>query len=56
MKGGEKMDFLKNCFDLLYKIIGAAVGAVTLYISVRKILLAGKGKRKRNASDDVPNN
>ena len=51
------MDFLRNCFDLLYKIVGSAVGTVTLYIAVRKFVKARRSKTKRNASNnDVPKN
>jgi hypothetical protein len=40
--------------ELTSKIITMACGVVTLHVATGKIIKARNGKRKRNASNDVP--
>jgi hypothetical protein len=49
----EKMSFL-TLLELVSKIITIACGVVTLRVATGKIIKARNGKRKRNASNDVP--
>jgi hypothetical protein len=52
-EGGEKMSFL-TLLELASKIITIACGVVTFCVATGKIIKARNGKRKRNASNDVP--
>jgi hypothetical protein len=52
-EGGKKMSF-PTLLELASKIIAIACGVATLYLAMGKIFKVRNGKRKRNASHDVP--